>query len=437
MEPHIVAWNIVLVIFFTLLNGFFVTAEFAMVKVRSSRLRQLEGEGRIQARMARHVGEHLDAYLSACQLGITLASLALGALGEPAVAQLIEPSLKGAGLSDEVVHSVAFAIAFSIITVLHIVFGELAPKSIAIQRAESAALATAGPLRLFHWLFYPAIVLLNGMANRTLKAIGIEPVGEHESAHTEDEIRILMRESAKHGSINQQEAALFERLFKFSDRRVREVMVPRVDMVCLDVSEPFDEMVKLALDAEKTRYPICDGSKDKILGFVHVRDILARKADNLEALKREPMFIPESVEISAVLREMQRRRVHMAIVVDEFGGTAGLVALDDILEEIVGEIRDEFDHERPSIERVGDGTFSVDGRLMVDDLVGAFDLEIETDAESVGGWLSGQLGHVPAVGDSVVHDGVEFTVEVIDGRRAQRILVKNARVREGTAELSI
>lgn len=420
MDAYSIGWNLFLVVFFTLLNGFFVAAEFAMVKVRQSRLQQLALEGNAMARTAQQVTGNLDAYLSACQLGITLSSLALGALGEPAIARVIEPGMSALGVPATMVHTIAFAIAFTIITFLHIVFGELAPKSLAIRKAEETTLWTAAPLKGFHTLFYPAIWALNGVANQTLKHFGIEPVTEHEAAHTEEEIRILMNESAKSGHIDQTEMALFEKIFHFSDRLAREVMVPRVDMIGLDRNAPFEENLATALREEHTRYPVFDGSKDNVVGFVHIKDLYTNDTRNLDAITRQILAVPGSVEISAILKQMQKAKTHMAIVMDEYGGTAGMVTIEDILEELVGEIQDEFDVERAAIEQKGD-VYSLDGRLLIEEVNETFHLNIEAEEDSIGGWLYSQLGHDPVVGESVELPEARFTVAEVDHLRITRV----------------
>ena len=383
MDAYSIGWNLFLVVFFTLLNGFFVAAEFAMVKVRQSRLQQLALEGNAMARTAQQVTGNLDAYLSACQLGITLSSLALGALGEPAIARVIEPGMSALGVPATMVHTIAFAIAFTIITFLHIVFGELAPKSLAIRKAEETTLWTATPLKGFHTLFYPAIWALNGVANQTLKHFGIEPVTEHEAAHTEEEIRILMNESAKSGHIDQTEMALFEKIFHFSDRLAREVMVPRVDMIGLDRNAPFEENLATALREEHTRYPVFDGSKDNVVGFVHIKDLYTNDTRNLDAITRQILAVPGSVEISAILKQMQKAKTHMAIVMDEYGGTAGMVTIEEVNE--------------------------------------TFHLNIEAEEDSIGGWLYSQLGHDPVVGESVELPEARFTVAEVDHLRITRV----------------
>ncbi|HEY9856882.1 MAG TPA: hemolysin family protein [Stenomitos sp.] len=420
MDVSSTSLNLFLVAFFTLLNGFFVAAEFAFVKVRPTRLDPLISEGDSRARAAQHILHHLDAYLSACQLGITLSSLALGALGEPAIARLIEPVIQALHLPESVGSGVAFALAFTIITSLHIVIGEQAPKSLAIRTAEATTLFAAHPLRLFHQLGYPIIWLMNGASNGLLRLLRIEPVSEHASAHTEEEIRILMKESAKSGLIDADELALFDKMFHFSGRVAREIMVPRVDMICLDRNDPFAENRAIADREQHTRYPVCNGSKDDIVGFIHIRDLFSTQEQNLDRLTRKIMAVPASLEISSVLKQMQKARAHLALVMDEYGGTAGMLTIEDILEEIVGDIQDEFDDERPSVEPDGDA-YSIDGRVLLVELNERFGWDIEADEDSLGGWLYSQLGRAPLIGDAIEEEGLIFRITEVDHLRIVRV----------------
>lgn len=421
--------NMLLVLSLVLLNGFFVAAEFALVKVRQTRLTQLSGEGNARAKYALKITKQLDAYLSATQLGITLASLGLGWMGEPAVDRLIvEPILRRIGLGDAVYsHTISFVLTFAIITFLHIVLGELAPKSLAIQKAERVSLWLSAPLMLFYKMFLPAIWLLNAAANRLLRLLGIEPAKEHEAAHTEEEIRILMNQSAKSGHIDQDEMRLFDNIFEYSDRLAREVMVPRLDMDCLYTDQSFAENLQLIYQTKHTRYPVAEGDKDRIVGFVHIADILTEKCEEERDLRqyvRPVPAVPESMEISRVMRLMQKKRSLLAIVVDEYGGTAGLVTAEDILEEIVGEIQDEFDeNERPGVEVNGRVT-SVDGRLLLEEIHELFNVEIEDDeVDSIGGWLFKNLEGNPQKGMKVEAGSYTFEVAETDRLRIVRVNV--------------
>lgn len=429
LDPASILLNLFLVTLLVLLNGFFVAAEFAMVKVRSTRIETLLQAGNTRARFAKNLIEHLDAYLSACQLGITLASLGLGWIGEPAVAGLLEPVMLGAGFSLQVVHTVAFTIAFSIITALHIVLGELAPKSLAIQKAEAVTLWTSVPLIGFYRVMYPFIWVLNTVANQILKLAGMEMASEHEAAHTEEEIRILMEESHKQGYINMTELTFVDNIFEFAERNAREVMIPRTDMVCLYAQDTFWENLETALEEKLTRYPVCDPDKDTIIGFVHIKDLLAAVARGekpaIRELVREITAIPEFMPISELLKLLQRTRSQIALVVDEYGGTAGLVTVEDILEEIVGEIQDEFDEERSTVELREDGSYSVDGRLLLEEVNHVLDSNLESDdVDTIGGWVYSQVEMPPQVGQTIIAEPYQFMIEEVDHVRINRILIR-------------
>jgi len=412
------------------LNGLFVAAEFAMVKVRSSRIDSLAMEGNRRARFATNVTNHLDAYLSACQLGITLSSLGLGWIGEPAIAKTIEPLLLHLGFNATLIHTISFIIAFSIITLLHIVLGELAPKTIAIRKAEAVTMWTALPLIAFHKLMYPFIWLLNGTANWLLKkVIHLEPAAEHESAHTEEEIRILMKESHKSGLIDNTELTLMDNIFDFAETNAREIMIPRTEMICLYADQPFEDNQAVALQEMHTRYPLCDGDKDNIIGFVHIKDLLKVSAQGIKDIRtimRPITTVPESMQISTLLKLMQKKKTQIALLIDEYGGTSGLVTLEDIMEEIVGEIQDEFDEERPDVERKDDITHSINGMMLIEEVNSYFGLEIETDDyDTIGGWLYSQIEIPPSRNQRVVHpDGYEFIIDETDHLRISRIIIR-------------
>jgi CBS domain containing-hemolysin-like protein len=417
--------NLLLVIFLVLLNAFFVAAEFALVKVRQTRLTQLTNEGNIRAKYALKVNNKLDAYLSATQLGITLASLGLGWVGEPAISHLIvEPVLYRFGMTDDtLVATISLVIGFVIITFLHIVLGELAPKSLAIQKSEATSLWLSAPLLMFYRLFLPAIWLLNGTANWLLRLIGVQPVSEQD-AHTEEEIRILMNQSVKSGIIDKDEMKLFDNIFEFSDRLAREVMLPRTDMDCLYADQTFAENLKVVYATKHTRYPVCVEDKDQVIGFVHITDLLTVDPDEEHDLKkflRPILSVPESMEVSDVLKLMQRKHAQLAIVVDEYGGTAGMLTAELILEEIVGEIHDEFDTEQPSVVVKGNVT-SVEGRMLIEDVNDMFNLDIEDeDVDTIGGWLFTRLEGNPVKGKKVEHDGYTFEVAESERLRVLRV----------------
>lgn len=386
--------NLLIVFILVFLNGFFVAAEFSLVKVRQSRLTQLVKEGNRRANYALKVNKRLDTYLSATQLGITLASLGLGWVGEPAVSELlVEPLMHKMGATDPtLISTVSVAVGFAIITFLHIVMGELAPKSLAIQKSEETSLWLSWPLLMFYRVFLPVIWLLNSAANGALRLIGIEPAGEAEAAHSEEEIRILMNQSAKSGVFDQDEMKLVDNIFDFSDMLAREVMLPRTDMDCLYTNLSWEENMKIVAETKHSRYPVAVEDKDQIIGFVHITDLLLPEADrplDLAQMVRPILNVPESMEVSHVLRLMQKKHSQLTLVVDEYGGTAGLLTAEEILEEIVGDLHDEFEDERPEVEILAEGVYSVDGRMLIEevnDLVGS-DIEDE-EVDSIGGGCS-------------------------------------------------
>ncbi|MDU2063460.1 MAG: hemolysin family protein [Sporomusaceae bacterium] len=419
---------LVLVLVLVGINGLFVAAEFAMVKVRGSRIETLVQTGSRRAKFGKIVISNLDAYLSACQLGITLASLALGWAGEPAVVAIVKPLMLSFGFSEEMVHRVSFFLAFALITALHIILGELAPKSIAIQRSDAVTLWLAVPLIGFYKVMYPFIWLLNTLANLFLKMLGVEAIGEQEAAHTEEEIRILMAESHRQGYIDQTELTYVDNIFAFSERTAKEIMIPRTDMICLYAEDSCEESIKKALSEQLTRYPLCDPDKDHIIGFVHIKDLLEMVVNgqvcNIRGLAREITAIPSSMAISELLKLLQRNKAQIALVVDEYGGTAGLVTVEDILEEIVGEIQDEFDEERPLIEELSEQSYSVDGRLLLAEASEILQIVFEAEeVDTIGGWLYSQLRDRIAVGARFIYQGYEFVIEAGDPVRIYRVQI--------------
>ncbi|WP_407653395.1 hemolysin family protein [Brevibacillus ruminantium] len=418
--------NLLLVVFLVLLNGFFVAAEFSLVKVRQTRLVQLVSEGNKSAVYAQKVTQQLDAYLSACQLGITLASLGLGWVGEPAISRFVEPVLMSLGLPQVLVTPVSLAIAFGLITFMHIVFGELAPKSLAIQKAEATSLWTAAPLMFFYKLSYPLIWMLNGTALFLIRRLGIEPATESDHAHTEEEIRLLVNQSHKSGHIDQTELALVDNVFEFSERLAREIMIPRIDMVCLYDDNTFEENLAIMRESRHSRFPVAHEEKDRLIGFVHISDFYLSALKNgkadLKDFLRPLLTVPESMEISHVLRLMQKRRSQMAIVIDEYGGTAGLITMEDILEEIVGDIQDEFDeNERPDIESANN-ELSVSGKTLLTDLNDYISVEIYSDeVDTIAGWLYSQLNEEVAEGKSIQYQNYLFTISELENHRITRV----------------
>ena len=423
--------QLLLVLFLIFMNGFFVAAEFVCVKVRPSRIETLIQDGSRRAKYAKELTDHLDASLSVTQLGITLASLGLGWVGEPAVAELILPMTNAAGLDPVFGHTIALAIAFTLITSMHIIFGELTPKSMAIQDVEGILLAIAFPMVIFSRIFKPFVWVLNHIANWTARQLGYRS-GIEEEAHTEQEIRLLMEESHRKGLIDDTEAGFVDKVFDFNDLNVREIMTPRTDMVCLYLEDSFRENMKTVLEEKLTRYPLCREDKDHIVGFIHVKDMIHAMTEGrrpiLRRLVRKALVVPESMDISVLLKTMQANRSQMAVVVDEYGGTAGIVTIEDIVEEIVGDIQDEFDEERPTAERLEGDVYSVDAKMLLEELEDILEIKIEDDdVDSVGGWLYDHINSEPRVGQMASAAGTTFFVEEIDGWRITRVRIHLAK----------
>jgi CBS domain containing-hemolysin-like protein len=420
---------ILLALLLVALNGFFVATEFAIVKVRATRIRELAEEGNATAAVAARVISRLDAYLSACQLGVTLASLGLGWIGEPAFAHLFAPLFAMLGpWAAAGSHAAGVAVAFLLITVLHIVLGEQAPKALAIRFAERTTLVVARPIDWFFGVFYPAIWALNGMANGVLRLLGLPVASSEERAHSEEELRILLAESLGSGAQSERRRLLVEQALDFPTRRVRQIMVPRADVAYLDLLHPLPEILETARREAYTRYPLCRDHLDEVVGIVHVRDLFAaagslRSSEDLVRLAREPLFVPETATADQLLRLFQSRRQHMAVVVDEYGGTSGLATLEDVLEELTGEIQDEFDTEAPPVEDAGEGRVRVSGSLPVADLARHLGVEIDTeDAVTVGGLIQETLGRVARTGDLVRAGDLGLVVLETRSRRVVRVL---------------
>lgn len=411
-----------------LINAFFVTAEFALVKVRRTRLEELILQGNKRAVLALKIVSSFDTYLGATQLGITLASLALGWLGEPAVASLLEPVIFAyfPG-SFWLVHTASITIGFIIITFLHIVLGELVPKSMAIQRSERMALFAVWPLYIFHKLGYPVIILFNKAAQMMLALFGFEPASNAELAHSEDELRMLVSASHRGGVLDQMESELLDNVFDFADRLAREVMVPRQDMTCLFTDDTFEENMQVVKETGHTRYPLCDDDKDHVIGMVHIRDLMDLDINgggehDLRTVMREILVIPEGMSVAKLLQFMRRKRTHLAVVADEYGGTAGLVALEDVLEEIVGDIQDEHDEEEPEVQRCEDGNYEFDGRVLLDDVSELLNINlVEHEEDTIGGYIFGLLGRRPEIGDQVIIGDYAFSVSQANGFRVVRV----------------
>jgi CBS domain containing-hemolysin-like protein len=389
------------------LNGFFVAAEFALVKVRPTQLEPYAQAGQRRAKVARHMTRHLDSYLSATQLGVTLASLGLGWAGEPAFLAIVEPLLRPFGVHipkmPNLIHTVSLTLSFLVITMLHIVLGELGPKWLALSRSEGTALWAALPLFVFHKITYPAIWVLNRTANALLRLIGVTPVGEGETGHDEDELRLLLASThASHVSKHKRE--LLDNIFELSHRMARQIMVPRQDVIYLSTARPLAENLRLARRSGHTRFPLCEGDLDHVIGLIHIKDLFRRErpVTSLKDVAREIAFVPETLELDRLLKRMRTERFHLAAVIDEYGGVSGIVTLETVIEEIVGQIQDEFDVESPELLATGDGTYEVSGGMLLEDLEEALGLELsERDEDTIGGVVLSEIGRAPEVGDKV------------------------------------
>jgi CBS domain containing-hemolysin-like protein len=422
--------NLVIVVLLVLANGFFVASEFALVGVRRSRIETLARSGNPRARRLLPLISNLNAYISATQLGITLASLALGWIGEPAVAHLLEMPLKGR-ISETLLHTIAFTIAFSIITFLHIVLGELAPKTIALERAERTALAIALPMEIFYRVFRWPIQLLDWAGTRTVRLLGLHPSSSHASIYTEDELRQLIDISRQSGHIEADEQRLINRVLDFSDAQVREAMIPRTAMAALPVTATLEETREAFRSLGYSRLPVYEDSLDNVVGVLFRRDLEpyleqpnAKDNFSLRNLIHPPQFIPTAARLGAALKQMQSKRIHLGFVVDEYGGLEGIVTLEDLLEEIVGEINDEFDEEvRAQILKQADGSYLLSGMLTIRDANRQLRLELPEDSgyTTLGGFLMAQAGRLPQVGEVIKYLGMTFRIDRLEGRRIRRV----------------
>ena len=416
------------------MNGLFVAAEFSLVKIRATQVDRLVQEGRRSAGLVKEATGRLDAYLAVCQLGITISSLGLGALGEPAIAALIEPLLTPLGVEGGALHFIAFVVGFSIISFLHVVFGELAPKTIAIQSSEGTSLFVAPFMKVFSYLLLPATYVFNGTANAFTRLLGYPPASESDETHSEDEIRTLVAQSARQGMLERDEEGMIRAVFELNDKSAREIMVPRPDVVALREDADLRELVSVAAAGRYSRYPVHQGgSPDRIVGAVHVKDVLrtVEAVGSLDAQKtardlmRDVLTIPENRRIDEILEDLRGQDLQMAVVIDEWGSFEGLFTLEDIIEEIVGEIRDEFDDEERAVKVLGDGTYRMDGRIPLGEVNEALGTDFESqDFETVGGLVLGRLGRVPEAGDEVRLDGYLLRVDEVDGPRVAQIVVR-------------
>lgn len=424
-----------LIIFAVLIafTAFFVATEFAIVKVRQSRIDQLVAEGKAGSISAKNVTSHLDEYLSACQLGITVTALGIGMVGESTFEFILHPLFESLGIGTEYIHWFTLGGAFFLATFFHVVVGELAPKTIAIQKAEAITLAFAKPIQLFYKLMFPLIWLLNGSARLLLKLFGMRPASEHELSHTEEELRLLLSESYKSGEINVNELKYVNNVFEFDDKIAREIMVPRTDIVGFDVTATFEEVLTQVSEERYTRYPVYDGDRDNILGFLNIKDFLTLGMNNRinpATFKLEDYINPvvrtiETTPIQSLLQIMQKKRIHIAILLDEYGGTSGMITVEDILEELVGEIRDEFDDDEVSdIRKIGEDHYLVYSKVLLEDVSKLLFLDIEeSNVDTIGGWYFTNMPDLN-IEDTFIFENYAFKIHEIDGHQLQFLEIK-------------
>jgi putative hemolysin len=428
-------------------NGFFVAAEFGLVKVRQTRIDELAAEGKTVAKVVQEQLRHLDSYIAATQLGITLASLALGWIGEPSLANLIEPlfAFAGGAAATELAHSAAIAISFFLITMFHIVLGELVPKSIALQRSERTALFVARPLHLFARLFRPFILLMNGVGNLVVRALGLQAVSEHGSVHTVKELEMLVAQSRKAGILDNDEERLLRHVFDFGEKTAQHVMVPRTEIVGVPRDIQLAQLREKVAEEHYTRLPVYEGTLDNIIGMVHIKDVFTLlsmgncdESFTIQNILRPVLSVPKTTSITKLMALMQSHKAHLTVVIDEYGETAGIVTLEDILEEIVGEVQDEFDTPeegvRSEVEIHADGSYSVDGLMSIvtfaEQFGGSFD---SARYKTIAGYVFHELGRIPKVGDSISSGEYRLAVEVMDHLRIARLRVE--RIEKVVADL--
>ncbi|WP_199203673.1 hemolysin family protein [Sporosarcina sp. P34] len=424
------------------ITAFFVACEFAIVKVRSSRLDQLIVEGNQRAVLSKKIADNLDEYLSACQLGITISALGLGMLGEPTVRMMLAPVFDMFTLDAHIETILSFTFALAIVTYLHVVVGELAPKTIALHKAEELSLSLAVPLNLFYRLMYPIIKGMNGSARLVTRLLGFKSISELEVGHTEEELRIILSDSLRSGEINQAEFKYVNRIFEFDDRVAKEIMLPRTEMMTVDKEMTLSEVFELLGVEQFTRYPIIDGDKDHVIGLINMKHLLtAYIKDPSNGSKSvvnymQPIIrVIETIPIGELLLKIQRERIHMAILLDEYGGTSGLVTIEDILEEIVGEIRDEFDmDELPELQVVGTDHYILDAKMLIENVNLALNIEIlEEDIDTIGGWFMDQRFEA-IQGEKIIEQGYEFTVKEVDGNHILYLEAKKQTLEAATNE---
>ncbi|MFD1458524.1 hemolysin family protein [Scopulibacillus daqui] len=423
------------VIILIILSAFFVAAEFSIVKVRSTKLDQLAASGSKRAKAAKQIVNQLDEFLSAAQLGITIISLVLGWVGEPVISHLLKPAIEFFNLGETASRSVSAIISFIIITFLSVVLGELAPKSIAIQKAEKITLMLAIPLIWFNRIAFPFIWLLNSAARIVTRLFGFKPASEQENVHSEEELRLILSESFKGGEINKVELQYMNRIFDFDEKMTKEIMVPRTEIACLYIDDTMEDNIQVLKNEKYTRFPVAEGDKDRIIGMINIKDIfedfLNQEVHSLDKYIRPIVSVLETTPVRELLVKMQKENIHMAVVVDEYGGTAGLITAEDIIEEIVGDIRDEYDiDEEPEIQEVNDDTVILDGKVLISEVNRLLNINIEEDdLDTIGGWILSEKLEAEE-GTTVNYAGYQFKVIESDLHSIKRIEVKKIQEHE-------
>jgi CBS domain containing-hemolysin-like protein len=423
--------NIIFILLIVFANSFFVIAEFALVKVRITQINEQLKRGRRFAPLAQHILEHLDSYLSACQLGITFTSLGLGWVGEPLLAEMLREPFYSIGMVNEpMLHFFSFAVSFGILTFFHIVLGEQAPKMLAIQKAETATMLVSFPLQIFYRIFAPVIWTLNVCANFVLRTLGINPIRPAELVHSAEELEMMVDEGARTGVLTKTEQELISSIFEFSNTTAKEIMIPRTEVVAINMNTPRERLIQIVTEEGYSRMPIYKDSIDNIVGLIYTKDLISllehRELIVMHDIIRPAYFIPDAKKISKLMKELQQQKMHMAIVVDEFGGTEGVVTMEDILEEIVGEIHDEYDEVLKDIEHSTDGSALVNARMNISDFNEKYAAEIPEDPEydTINGFLLKLTGHIPEMGEEIPYNNLHITVVKKSQRRIRQVRVK-------------
>ncbi len=427
-----ITFNLVFIVFLLFVNGFFVAAEFALVGVRKTRVCQLANEGNFDAKLALDAVKNIDRYIAAIQLGITIASLGIGWVGESTLAKVLLPLFKFLPVNYDTVaaHTVAVAVAFTIITVLHVVIGELMPKSIALQYPESTTLFVAKPMYVVTRIFHPMIILLNGLGNTLLRLLKIEPANEKSRACSTEELNMLIDASCKGGVLKEQEAEMLQNVFKFSELNVAQIMKPRMEMVCISEDIALEDLSKVIAENQFTRYPVYKDDLDHIVGFLHMKDLYLPIINNQEVkiseILRKPLYIPETMSVEKLNMEFQKKHSQMAIVVDEFGGTSGLITHEDVLEEIFGDVQDEFDDENNDlIKKINDVEYEVLGKTRTDEFEDYFEVELKEDesVNTISGYFVKLFGKMANLFDEVEDDNFIYKVVEVENMKITKLRV--------------